>query len=120
MARIRSKGGSATLLARDDDAVPMPIMPWGKVHHLAPTEVAAARNTTAISEHCGVVSIICIGGSAHFKQGDSTVVATTSDPYLPEGVWLELPVFEGSSSSFVSIISASGAGTIIAQICERQ
>jgi hypothetical protein len=120
MARIRSKGASATLLARDDDATPMPIMPWGKVHHLAPTELAADRNTSPISEHCGVVSVICIGGSAHFRQGDSTVVATTSDPYMPEGVWLEIPVFEGSSSSFVSIVSASGSGSIIAQICERQ
>jgi hypothetical protein len=120
MARIQSKGPSATLLARDDDLAPMPIMPWGKVHHLNPTEVAAARNTIAISENCGVVSIIAIGGSAHFKQGSSSVVATTSDAYLPEGVWLELPVFEGSSSSFVSIISASGSGSILAQICERQ
>jgi hypothetical protein len=65
-----------------------------------------------------VVSIIAIGGAAHFKQGDAGVVATTSDPYLPEGVWHELPVFEGID--FVSIISAAGAGDIIAQICERQ
>lgn len=120
MARIRSKGPSATMLARDDDAAPMPIMPWGKVHHLAATEAAAARNTTAISFHCGVVSIVAIGGPAHFKQGGSSVVATTSDPYLPEGVWVELPVFEGDASDYVSIISASGSGSIAAQICERQ
>ena len=120
MARLRSKGSSATLLVRDDDLVPLPIMPWGKVHSLAPTEATAARNTTAISADCGVVSIIAIGGGAHFKQGDATVVATTSDPYLPEGVWHELPVFSGGAWSHVSIISAAGAGTISAQICERQ
>lgn len=120
MARLRRKGNSATLLARDDDMVPMPIMPWGTVHNLAPTEATAARNSTAISAECGVVSIIAIGGGAHFKQGGASVVATASDPYLPEGVWHELPVFPGSAWSHVSIISAAGSGNISAQICERQ
>ena len=32
MARLRSKGSSATRLVRDDDSVPLPIMPWGTVH----------------------------------------------------------------------------------------
>ncbi|MDX1541191.1 MAG: hypothetical protein R3349_07275 [Geminicoccaceae bacterium] len=120
MARIRRKGTSATLLVRDDDGIAMPIMPWGKVHNLSPDESNAARNTTAISADCGVVSIIAIGGGAHFKQGDATVTATISDPYLPAGVWHELPVFEGNEFGFVSVIAASGAGPIIAQIVERQ
>ena len=120
MARLRSKGPSATLLARDDDSMPIPVMPWGTVHNLAPTEVAAARNALAISAHAGVVSIIAIGGPAHFRQGDSTVVATTSDPYLPEGVWHELPVYEGDEWSYVSMLAAAGAGSISAQIVERQ
>lgn len=120
MARLRTKGPSATKLVRDDDLVPMPIMAWGTTHNLAPTEVAAARNSTAISAECGVVSIVAIGGPAHFKQGDATVVATASDPYLPEGEWYELPVFDGDVWSYVSMISATGAGTIAAQIVERQ
>lgn len=120
MARLRRKGPSATLLVRDDDLNPMPIMPWGVVHNLNPSEAAADRNGTAISAGCGVVSIIAIGGPAHFKQGDSSVTATTADAYLPEGVWHELPLFEGVGFSFVSIIAASGAGTIAAQIVERQ
>jgi hypothetical protein len=120
MARLRNKGPGATKLVRDDDCVPMPIMAWGTVHNLAPTEAGAARNTIAISADCGVVSIVAIGGDAYFKQGDSAVVATTSDPYLPEGVWHELPVFEGNDYSYVSIISAAGAGDIAAQIVERQ
>ena len=120
MARIRRKGTSATLLMRDDDGVAMPIMPWGAVHNLSPDESTAARNVAAISAECGVVSIIAIGGGAHFKQGDSTVVATTNDPYLPAGVWHELPVFAGDDFGFVSIIAASGSGAITAQIVERQ
>lgn len=120
MARLKSKGPSATRLARDDDKAPMPIMPWGAVHNLAPTEAAAARNTAPISADCGVISIIAIGGAAHFKQGDAGVTATASDTYLPEGEWHELPVFEGDSWSYVSILSAAGAGTIAAQIVERQ
>lgn len=120
MARLRQKGPSATLLARDDDLVPMPIMPWGVVHNLAPSEATPARNATAISASCGVVSIIAIGGPAHFKQGNASVVATTGDAYLPEGVWHELPVFEGDDFSYVSIVAATGAGSIAAQICERQ
>jgi hypothetical protein len=120
MARLRQKGPGATRLVRDDDLAPMPIMPWGTVHNLSPTEASAVRNTTAISAECGVVSIVAIGGAAHFKQGDSSVVATVTDPYLPEGEWYELPVFEGSQWSHVSIISASGAGAISAQIVERQ
>jgi hypothetical protein len=67
-----------------------------------------------------VVSIVAIGGASHFKQGDASVTATTSDPYLPEGEWHELPVFEGDDWSYVSIISTTGAGTIAAQIAERQ
>lgn len=120
MARLRHKGPSATLLARDGDGAPMPIMPWGTIHTLSPTEAAADRNSAAISSDCGVVSIIALGGAAHFRQGDATVVATTADVYLPEGVWHELPVFEGEAFSYVSIVSATGAGSITAQICERQ
>lgn len=120
MARLRRKGPAATKLVQDDDGLPLPIMPWGTVHNLTPTESTAARNISAIGVDSGVVSIIAIGGPAHFKQGDASVVATTSDPYLPEGVWHELPVFEGAEWDYVSIISAAGAGNIIAQICERQ
>ena len=120
MARLRQKGPGATRLVRDDDLAPMPIMPWGTVHNLTPTEASAARNITPISADCGVVSIVAIGGAAHFKQGNSNVVATVNDPYLPEGEWHELPVFEGSQWSHVSIISAIGAGAISAQIVERQ
>ncbi len=120
MARLRDKGPSATRLVRDDDNVPMPIMPWGTTFNLTPDETTAARNVTAISDTCGVVSVIAIGGSAHFRQGDATVVATTSDPLLPEGIWHELPVFDGSDTSHISFIAASGAGSIVTQICERQ
>lgn len=120
MARLRDKGPGATLLVRDDDESVMPIMAWGTVHNLAPTESTAERNSTAISADCGVVSIIAIGGGAHFRQGDSAVVATTSDPYLPDGVWHELPVFAGNDFDHVSIISATGSGDIVAQIVERQ
>jgi hypothetical protein len=120
MARLRHKGAGATKLVRDDDLVPLPIMPWGTVHNLGPTESTAARNTTAIAASAGVVSVIAIGGGAHFKQGDASVVATTNDPYLPEGEWHEVPVFEGDQWSYVSVISAAGAGPIAAQIVERQ
>jgi hypothetical protein len=120
MARARTKGPGATNLVRDDDSVPMPIMAWGAPHNLAPTETTADRNSTAISPDCGVISVIAIGGGAHFKQGDSSVVATTSDPYLPEGIWHELPVFDNVAYSYVSIISAAGSGDISAQIVERQ
>jgi hypothetical protein len=119
MARFESKG-SGTLLVKDDNGAPLPIMPWGSVHNLAPTEVTAARNATPLSATRGVVSIVAIGGAAHFKQGDASVTATISDPYLPEGEWHELPVFEGDGWSYVSIISTTGAGTIAAQIVERQ
>ncbi len=119
MAKLRSKGPSATRLVRDDDSVPLPIMPWGAVHNFTPTETTAARNTAAISADCGVVSVVAIGGPAHFKQGDSSVTATINDAYLPEGVWHELPVFEGNPWNYVSMISATGAGSIAAQIVER-
>lgn len=120
MARLRQKGPAATKLVRDDDGTPMPIMAWGQVHNLTPTETTAARNAVAISPETGVISIVAIGGAAHFKQGDADVVATTSDAFLPEGAWHELPVFEGSDFDHVSIIAASGAGSIAAQICERR
>ncbi len=120
MARLRSKGPSATRLVHDDDNVPMPIMPWGTMHNLAPNETTADRNTSPISDTCGVVSVIAIGGGAHFRQGDAAVVATTDDPFLPEGIWHELPVFEGANTSHISFIASSGSGSIVTQICERQ
>jgi hypothetical protein len=120
MARLRTKGSTATLLARDDDDLPMPIMPWGTVHNLVPNETTAARNSSAIAANCGVVSVIAIGGAAHFKKGDSTVVATTNDPYLPVGVWHEIPIYPGANNDFVSFLAAAGAGTIKVQIVERQ
>lgn len=119
MARLRRKGPTATKLVRDDDGTPLPIMPWGTVHNLSATDSTADRNATAISADTGVVGVIAIGGNAHFKQGNVSVVATSSDPFLPEGVWHELPVFEGSDFDYVSIIGASGSGSITAQICER-
>ena len=67
-----------------------------------------------------MISIVAIGGAAHFRQGNSSVVATIDVAYLPEGEWHELPVFEGDQWSYVSIISATGAGNIAAQIVERQ
>ena len=120
MARLRRKGPASTKLVRDDDGTPMPIMAWGQVHALAPTETTAARNAVALSPETGVVSIIAIGGAAHFKQGDDGVVATTSDPFLPEGEWLELPLLDGTAFDYISIVAAPGAGTISAQICERR
>jgi hypothetical protein len=108
MARLRTRGPSATKLVRDDDLVPMPIMAWGATHNLAPTEVRSAS------------AAVAIGGPAHLKQGDASVVATVGAPYLPEGEWHELPVFEGDVWRYVSMISATGAGTIAAQIVERQ
>ena len=120
MARLRRKGLTATKLVRDDDGTPLPVMAWGVIHSLSPTEVTAVRNVTPISAECGMVSIIAINGPAHFRQGNSSVVATLNDAYLPEGEWHELPVFEGDDWSYVSIIAASGAGAISAQICERQ
>lgn len=120
MARQRSKGPEATIMARDDGSEAMPIMPWGTVHNLSPTESTADINSAAISDACGVVSIIAIGGGAHFALGDSTVVATTSNAYLPEGIWHELPISKGDDYSYVSVISATGAGDIVAQIVERQ
>jgi hypothetical protein len=62
MARLRSKGPSATRLVRDDDMVPLPIMPWGTVHNVTATETTAARNATAIAADCGVVSSFQAGG----------------------------------------------------------
>ena len=50
MARLRHKGPGATRLVRDDDLVPMPIMAWGTVHNLNPTEATAARNSELFSE----------------------------------------------------------------------
>lgn len=120
MARLRRKGQGATLLVRDDDLVPMPIMPWGTTHTLTPTEGVAARNTLAISAGCGVVSIVAIGGGAHFRVGDATVVATTDDPFLPGDSWHEVPLFQGSDQSYVSILAAPGSGDLRAQIVERQ
>lgn len=119
MARLKSKG-SSTLLVKDENDTPLPLMPWGAVHNFTPTEVTAARNATPISADCGVVSIVAIGGAAHFKQGGASVTATVADSYLPEGEYHELPVFEGDDWSYVSVISATGAGTIAAQIVERQ
>lgn len=120
MARLRDKGPSATRLVRDDDNVPMPIMPWGTTFNLTPNEATAVRNATPISDTCGVVSVIAIGGNVHFRQGDAAVVATTNDPLLPEGIWHELPVFESNNTSHISFIAANGSGSIVTQICERQ
>ena len=99
MARLRQKGPGATRLVRDDDLAPMPIMPWGTVHNLSPTEASAARNTTAISADCGVVSIIAIGGAAHFKQGNSNVVATVNDPYCPKASGTSSPCSKAVSGA---------------------
>lgn len=116
MARPTKRPGE-TELVRDANRNQLPIMAWGTVHNLAPEVAAPDRNSTPISEDCGVVSIIAIGGPVRFRQGDSAVVATTSDPYLPEGFWHELPVFEGSEWDHVSVVAVAGTPTV--QLVER-
>ena len=50
MARLRRKGLGATELVRDNDGAKMPIMHWGAVHTLAPTETTPARKSVVLTD----------------------------------------------------------------------
>lgn len=120
MARLKRKG-HPTRLVVDDDGARMPVVPAGNLtlHNLTPTESVADRNSSAFDSECGLV-LVFVTGRAHFKLGGSSVTATASDQYIPAGVWLPVPLFEGdgANADYISIISASGSGDIAAQIAE--
>lgn len=119
MARITASRITRRVLGVDDNGNSLPIGVWGTVHNLSPSEAEADRNASPFGPECGVVSLIAIGGNAHFVQGDEDVEATVNDPILPSGVWIDALVPLGDQWDYVSVISAVGSGPIAVQICER-
>ncbi len=119
MSRLSEARIAAGVLGITINGQLVPVGVWGTVHNLTPDESTPARNTTPFAEGCSVVSVCAIGGDAYFKQGDDAVDATTSDVYLPAGVWMDMLVPEGASWNYVSAIAAPGFGTIKVQLVER-
>jgi len=47
--------------------------------------------------------------NCHFRQGASSVAATTSSNYLPAGMMVKVRVTDATANGYVAFIKASGA-----------
>jgi hypothetical protein len=75
-----------SMLARDADGNAIPaLQPYGNKAHQVAAGAASARNATAFSAEVACVEIYATE-PVFLRFGDGTVVATTSDHYLPKGV----------------------------------
>ena len=99
MARLRSKGSSATRLVRDDDSEPLPIMPWGT---RAQSDAHGGDRRAQHDRDLGRLrrgQHRCDRWAGPLQAGRFQRHCDRQRTYLPEGVWHELPIFEGSSGT---------------------
>lgn len=99
----------STLLPRDSNNVPLPAMRMkNDCAHCINVTSTSARNPSAFNSQTRVVSLYATG-PVYLRFGDSSVAATTSDHYFPEGIYYDVAIGgdETGQHSHVSVISAN-------------
>lgn len=99
-----------TILPTDDNNHPIPALRLrdGGAHKITVT-AASARNAVAFSSGTRVISLYA-SVPLYIKPGSSGVTATTSDHYLPAGIWCDLAI-GGEDAAFSTHIAALRADT---------
>jgi hypothetical protein len=110
-----------TLLPQDSDNNPIPAMRFrsGGAHSITVTS-SSARNSTAFNEDTRVISV-CTDIAMYVKFGTSSVTATSSDHYLPAGIYYDIAVGGGRSGHYthVAALRAGGADGVL-KISEKE
>ncbi len=95
MAKLRSKGSSATGSCATTTWCRCRSCPGASSTTSIATEATAARNVTRSRRSAAWSASSRSAAGLTSGRGDGSVSATVADAYLPEGEWYELPVFEG-------------------------
>ncbi|MCK5384125.1 MAG: hypothetical protein KAJ29_01020 [Alphaproteobacteria bacterium] len=98
-----------TLLPRDANNVPLPAMRLkNDCAHVIDVSSTSAKNTSAFDQQTRIVSLYATG-PVYLRFGSSSVTATTSDHYFPEGVYCDVSIGgdKTGQSSHVAVIAAS-------------
>ncbi len=103
-----------TLLPQDSDNNPIPALRLkdGGAQSIA-ASVTSARNVTAFDEETRVVSVYS-DVAIFVKFGDSSVSATTSDHYIPSGLYYDLAIGGGRVGHYthIAVLRESVDGTV--------
>jgi len=106
-----------TLLPKDDDNNVIPTLrlkATGGAHAIA-ASATSARNTTSFQADTRVVSLYATV-PVYVRFGGSSVTATTTDHYFPQGVYYDFAVqgsdTKGPHATNVAVLAVSTAGTV--------
>ncbi|MFP4098751.1 MAG: hypothetical protein ACLFP8_08930 [Alphaproteobacteria bacterium] len=81
-----------TVLPQDSNDIPLPAMRLKTDRaHAVSVSTTSARNSAAFDTETRIVSLYATG-PVYIKFGSSTVIATTSDHYFPEGFYYDVAI----------------------------
>ncbi len=99
----------STLLPRDANNVPLPAMRMKNdcAHSIIATS-SSARNASAFDPLTKVISLYATG-PVHLRFGSSSVAATTTDHYFPEGIYYDVAIGGDDTGQYshVAVTSAN-------------
>ena len=99
----------STLLPKDTNNVPLPALRLrNDCAHTISVSATSTRNTSAFDSQTRIVSLYATG-PVYLRFGDSSVSATTSDHYFPEGVYYDVSIGGDKTAQFshVAVLAAS-------------
>ncbi len=103
-----------TLLPQDlnDNPIPALRMKSGGAHSIA-AGASSTRNSTAFDADTQIVSLYA-DVPVYIAFGDNTVTASSSDHYLPAGLYYDVSIGGDHSAHYthVAVLQASSAGTL--------
>jgi hypothetical protein len=97
----------------DNNVIPALRLRSGAGAHSVTASGTSARNSTAFNADTRVVSVYATV-PVYLNFGDSSVTATSSHHYFPEGVYYDFSVGGGASSHYthVAVLQVSSGGTV--------
>ncbi|MCS5597896.1 MAG: hypothetical protein NZ828_11655 [Alphaproteobacteria bacterium] len=105
----------ASLLPEDANGNPIPALKFkdSGAHKVNIDTVTSARNTGAFSTKTDVISIYSTE-DCFVKIGTSSVTATTSDHFIPAGIYLDIAIGPNADTqnAYMAVIAANASGTV--------
>ena len=103
-----------TLMPQDlnDNPIPALRLKSGAAHQIS-VSATSARNATAFEDDTRIISLYA-DVPIYIAFGDSSVTATTSDHYFPQGVYYDLSIGGDHARHYthMAVLQVSAAGTI--------
>lgn len=107
-----------TLLPKDADNNIIPALrlrAQGGAHAITSSTSTSARNTTSFSSETKLVSLYCTE-AVYVRFGGSSITATTSDHYFPQGIYYDFAISGGDRKgprfTHVAVLGVSNGGTV--------